>query len=70
MQYQITLTQQEAQVVILALGELPMKSVLGLFNKLQQSFADQEKKLAKTQGQSYDTSSSPDIDLHDAIAGS
>ena len=42
MEYTITFTQQEIQLISMALGELPMKMTLNLFGKIQQEVKRQD----------------------------
>jgi hypothetical protein len=46
MTYQLTLTQQEIQVLTMGLGELPLKLSANLFSKIQQAVSEQDKKNA------------------------
>jgi hypothetical protein len=42
MEYEIKLTQQEAQIIFMGLGELPIKVGVNLLIKLQQEIAKQD----------------------------
>lgn len=42
MQYDLSLNQQEIQILFMALGELPIKVGVNLLSKLQQSVAEQD----------------------------
>ena len=42
MEYTVTFTQQEIQLINMALGELPMKMTLNLFGKIQQEIKRQD----------------------------
>jgi hypothetical protein len=39
MAYTFTFTQEEVQIILLGLGELPLKNAVGLFSKMQQILA-------------------------------
>jgi hypothetical protein len=46
MEYTLTLTQQDVQIIINGLGELPLKVAANTFAKLQKQVAEQDDKNA------------------------
>lgn len=42
MEYTITVTQQEIQILFQGLGELPLKATLNLFAKMQAQVSEQD----------------------------
>jgi len=69
MKYQIELTQQEAQVIIMGLGELPIKIGVNLLMKLQQKIVkqDADKAIPVSELRMYDEGDALDPDLASAI---
>ena len=43
MEYKFTVTQQELNMIIIGLGELPAKHVIGIISKLEMGRMDQDK---------------------------
>ena len=46
MEYKFTVTQQELNMIIIGLGELPAKHVIGIISKLEMGRMDQDKERA------------------------
>jgi hypothetical protein len=46
MEYTLILTQQDAQIIVNGLGELPLKVAANTFAKLQKQIAEQDEKNA------------------------
>lgn len=50
MDYELKLSQEQVQVIVNALGELPLKVAAGVFNSIQQQVIAQESAAASPQG--------------------